>query len=116
VLTGAGFAGWGRFALGGTFEDHVADVLGLDPGLARELLDRVREGVDLDYDVHASAFLLATTRPSRWLMPTGARHKAIESFLKPIFSPSDNPAVALAYVGLRRTSVFTPCNVLVRDA
>ena len=39
----AGLAYWGRFALGDTFEAHVAETLGLEERVTRELADRVRQ-------------------------------------------------------------------------
>jgi hypothetical protein len=115
LLAGVGFVGWGRFALGGTFEDHVADVLGIDGAVAREILERLRDHRGLEYDARASAFLLATTEPSRSLMPSGVRRQALESFVIPLLEEADQPSFSLAYAGLRRTSVFAPCRGLVRS-
>jgi hypothetical protein len=115
LIAGAGFVGWGRFALGGTFEDHVADVLGLDGAVTREILERLRDNRGLEYNARASAFLLATTEPSRSLMPSGVRRQAVESFVLPFLEETDQPSFTLAYAGLRRTSVFAPCRVLVRS-
>lgn len=114
LVTAVGFVHWGRFAVGGTFEDHVADVLGVDGALAREMLERVRGHPDFDYEARASAFLLATTEPSRSVMPSGLRREIIEGFLTPLFVAAHEPSLALAFAGLRPTSAFTPCNVLVQ--
>jgi hypothetical protein len=115
AVIGVGFVGWGRFAVGGEFEDHVAEVLGIDGALARQLLERLRNDRGVDYDARASAFLLATTEPSRWVLPSGVRRQAIKSFVVPLLEVADQPSFSLAYTGLRETSVFTPCRVLVRS-
>jgi hypothetical protein len=115
AVIGVGFAGWGRFAVGGEFEDHVAEVLGIDGALARQLLERLRNDRGVEYDARASAFLLATTEPSRWVLPSGVRRQAIKSFVVPLLEVADQPSFSLAYTGLRETSVFTPCRVLVRS-
>jgi hypothetical protein len=114
AVIGVGFVGWGRFAVGGEFEDHVADVLAIDGGVARQLLERLRNDRGIEYDARASAFLLATTEPSRWVLPSGLRRQAIESFVVPLLEVADQPSFSLAYTGLRTTSFFTPCRVLVR--
>jgi hypothetical protein len=115
AVIGVGFAGWGRFAVGGEFEDHVAEVLSIDGALARQLLERLRNDRGVEYDARASAFLLATTEPSRWVLPSGVRRQAIKSFVVPLLEVADQPSFSLAYTGLRETSVFTPCRVLVRS-
>jgi hypothetical protein len=115
AVIGVGVVGWGRFAVGGEFEDHVAEVLAIDGALARELLERLRNDRGLEYDARASGFLLATTEPSRWLLPSGFRRQAIRSFVVPLLEVADQPSFSLAYTGLRETSVFTPCRVLVRS-
>jgi hypothetical protein len=115
AVIGVGFVGWGRFAVGGEFEDHVAEVLGIDGAVARQLLERLRSERGVDYDARASAFLLATTEPSRWMLPSRLRRQAIESFVVPLLEVADQPSFSLAYTGLRETSGFTPCRVLVRS-
>jgi hypothetical protein len=115
AVIAVGFVGWGRFAVGGEFEDHVAEVLAIDGAVARELLERLRSERGVEYDARASAFLVATTEPSRWLLPSGLRRQAIESFVVPLLEVADQPSFSLAYTGLRETSVFTPCRVLVRS-
>jgi hypothetical protein len=115
AVIGVGFVGWGRFVVGGEFEDHVAEVLAINGAVARQLLERLRNERGVEYDARASAFLLATTEPSRWLLPSGLRRQAIESFVLPLLEVADQPSFSLAYTGLRKTSVFTPCRVLVRS-
>ena len=115
AVIGVGFVGWGRFAVGGEFENHVAEVLDVNGAVARQLIERLRRQRGVDYDARASAFLLATTEPSRWLMPSALRRQAIESFVLPLLEVADQPSFSLAYTGLRETSVFTACRVLVRS-
>src|SRR3712207_6650738 len=81
AASAGGFALWGRYAVGGTFEQHVADQFGLPVRVASELLDTMRAELGVDYDARASAFLAATTSPSADVMPEGARRPAIEGFV-----------------------------------
>jgi hypothetical protein len=115
AIVGVGFVGWGRFAVGGEFEDHVAEVLAIDGAVARDLLERLRSERGIEYDARASAFLLATTEPSQWVLPSRLRGQAIRSFVVPLLEVADEPSFSLAYTGFRKTSVFTPCRVLVRS-
>jgi hypothetical protein len=114
LLAAAGVVRWGPFALGGTFEDHVAEVLGVDGALAREMLARARADLG-DYEARASAFVLATTTPSDLLMPSGLRREAMEAFVHPLLHPEEPNSPRLAYAGLRRTGEFAPCRGLVRS-
>jgi len=115
LIPAAVVVGWGRFALGGTFEDHVAHVLGVDGTLARVLLERLKGSLGVDYDARAAAFLLATTEPSRSVMPPGPRREAIEKFVLRLLDAPHGASLALAYAGLRPTSDFRRCAVLVRS-
>ena len=111
----AGLAYWGRFGLGGTFEDHVAETLGLDGRVTRELLETMREEFGVDYDARAAAFVAATTAPSRWVMPGGARREALESFVGSLFGLQQGYVTAFVYGGLRDAGSFRGCNGLVRS-
>jgi|SRR5215217_3776120 len=116
---GAGVAGvayWGRFALGDTFEDHVAATLGLDERVTRELLQTMRDELGLEYDARAAAFLAATTVPSRWVMLGGARREALESFVGPLFGLQQGYVTGFVYGGLRDAGSFRGCNGLVRSS
>ena len=106
----AGFGLWGRFALGGAFEEHVADQLGLDRRLTDAALRRMREEVE-DYEVRATGFLLATRAPSSLALPSSVRREAIDGFVSPMFGLSEFIVMPLAYAGIR-DSVEVGCNVL----
>lgn len=110
----AGLAYWGRFSLGDTFEDHVAETLGLDERVTRELLATMRDEHGLDYDARAAAFVAATTAPTRWLMPGAARQEALESFVGPLFGLQQGYVTPFVYAGLRDSGSFRGCNGLVR--
>jgi hypothetical protein len=118
---GAGTAGvvfgfWGRFALGGTFEDHVAEQLAIDRGVAREMLAAMRDEVGFgEYEARATGFLVATTSPSSFVAPRSARRSAVDAFLGPLFAAAEGrPAAELAYAGLRKSIADRPCSVLLR--
>jgi hypothetical protein len=113
---GAGGLGlYGRFAVGGEFEDHVARQLGIDGAFARDLLSTARDVLGPDYDARAAAFVVATTAPSRHLMPRGARAEAIEALIEPMFNVARYPGSAWAIAGLRPDNGFHPCAMLLRS-
>ncbi|MFL5872748.1 MAG: glycosyltransferase family 4 protein [Solirubrobacterales bacterium] len=94
------------------FEQLVADRLGIDTELARQLLARAREEYgDSKYDFHAAAFALAVRDPAAAVMPASARRKAVDGLLEPMLS---EPAANLAY-GRTGTDPGSPaCAGLVR--
>jgi glycosyltransferase involved in cell wall biosynthesis len=79
------------------FEQLVADRLGIDSKLAKQLLARAREEYgDAEYDARAAAFALAVRDPVAAVMPEGARRKAVDGLLEPMLSePASNLAYAL---------------------
>jgi hypothetical protein len=104
-------AGYGRFALGDTFEHHFAGVLGIELEPARQLLAIARERMgDRDYDVRAAAFLAATTLPGEVLVPESARREAVDSLLLPMIKQSTENYVA---IGLQDTTA-PACGGLLR--
>jgi hypothetical protein len=111
----AGLAYWGRFALGDTFEAHVAETLGLEEQVTRELLETMREELGLEYDARAASFVAATTAPTRWVMPGGARREALESFVGQLFGLQQGYVTPFVYGGLRESGSFRGCNGLVRS-
>lgn len=113
LLAGAGVVAasagwWGRYALGDTFEEHVAHVLGVDTGLATELLATLREHVN-DYDLRAAGFLFATTSPSQELTPRAAREEAIEAFIGPLVGMESELITPLAIGGRTHSGRYQPC-------
>lgn len=96
------------------FEQLVADRLGIDAELAKQLLARAREQYgDAKYDAHAAAFALAVRNPVSAVMPESARRKAVDGLLEPMLS---EPASNLAYT-LTGTDPGSPaCAGLVRRA
>jgi hypothetical protein len=117
---GAVFGLWGRYAIGGTFEEHVADVLGLEREVTDALLETLRADQGLDYNARAAAFLFATTSPARHVMPEGAKRDAIDSFVTPLFDIGNDELgldyglpMTYAYAGLQRNGDYQACAALV---
>jgi hypothetical protein len=92
--------GYGRFAVGDNFEEHVASTLGIPIDRARTLIDTARRGLTGtgDYEAVASAFVAATTFPGRQLLPRGTREHAIEIFLNEAMPHSASNLLYLGYV------------------
>ena len=111
VLAGTGW--WGRYALGDTFEHHVADVLGVDLKLASELTSSLRDEIG-DYESRAIAFLLATTSPSQDVMPADVRREAIEAFVGALVGMQSGLVTPFVLAGLRQSGRYVPCSVLTR--
>ena len=113
-VAAAGLAYFGRFAVGGVFEQHVAEVLGLERALADELLELLRAELGPDYDVRAAGFMMATTAPGRWVVPRGVRDEALEGFLGPLFGVQQGFVTPLVYGGLSEVRPLAGCGTLVR--
>ena len=101
VAIGAGAAGAALLAPyvslipGDEFEQLVADRLGIETGLATQLLERARlEYGEAGYDARAAAFSLAVRDPAALVLPDGLREHAISSMVEPMLSA---PAASLAY-------------------
>lgn len=110
LLAGAGL--WGRFALGDSFERHVAAQLGIDIDLTRRTLDIMRAELG-DYEVRAAGFLVATQGPVDGVLPEAVRREAVDAFVGPMFGIARGLTMPLAYAGLRETPAYQPCEVLV---
>lgn len=96
------------------FEQLVADRLGIDAKLAKQLLARAREQYgDAEYDARAAAFALAVRDPISAVMPESARRKAVDSLLEPMLS---QPASNLAYTTTGNDPGSPACAGLVRRA
>lgn len=107
-LGGAGL--YGRYALGDTFESHVADLIGLNTRVTGELLAGVREEQGTpDYDVRAAALLAATTFPGRLAMPREARREAVESFLGPLVDLDEGLLTPYVLAGIQQSGRSGPC-------
>ena len=113
-IAAVGVGYFGRFAVGGTFEQHVADVLGLERPAADRLLELLRAELGADYDVRAAAFMAATTAPGRWVVPSGLRREALQAFVGPLFGVEQGSVTALVYGGSSSARPVTGCGVLVR--
>lgn len=99
---------------GDEFEQLVASRLGIEPELARQLLERARaEYGDAEYDARAAAFALAVRDPVAIVMPEGARRKAIDGLLEPMLSA---PAANLAYAVTGSDPDSPACSGLVRPS
>ena len=61
IVASAGvLAGYGHFALGDDFEEHVAGVLGISTPLAKRLVEGSRHRLpDVEYRARAAAFTIA---------------------------------------------------------
>jgi hypothetical protein len=117
VLAGAGVllvgvaGAEGRFALGDTFESHVAETLGLPVPVTKDMLGALRAELDA-YDIRAAAFLQATTSPGKQLLPDSVRRKAIRGFIRPLFDIQAGFVMPQVYVGLKEDGRFSPCTAL----
>jgi hypothetical protein len=116
--TGAGGAAalaglyYGRFALGGEFEDHVASRLGIDRERATLMLDRARERLGgAEYDARSAAFLAATTFPGTLVPADGARRRAVEGLVGPMFAQRID---GLVYLGQLEQPPAGRCQGLLR--
>ena len=104
-------AGYGRFAVGDEFEEHVAGVLGISTVAAATLLAGARERLgDEDYRIHAASFLAATTFPGEQTLPASVRERAIERFVGNLLATQIDRLVGL---GLQ-TRLSGPCRGLLR--
>jgi hypothetical protein len=113
VIGGAAVVGgYGHFALGDDFEQHVAGVLGTSVPVATELLRLARQRLgDFDYRVKASQFLAVTTFPGSELSEIAGRSKGVREFVEFMISDSfDN----LIYLGIQRPSANVACAGLVK--
>jgi hypothetical protein len=113
LVLAAGAGSIGRYGLGDEFEEHVADTLGLDLPVTRELLATMREEVG-NYEVRASGFVVATTEPWKSLSPGGARREAVESFIGPLIDISQGFVTPYVYLAGRESGRFQACGVLSR--
>jgi len=103
---------YGRFALGGEFEDHVASTLGIDRERATLLLDRAREHLGgAEYDARSAAFLAATTFPGTLVPADGARRRAVEGLVGPMLNQRID---GLVYLGQLERPPPGRCQGLLR--
>lgn len=107
----AAAAGYGRYAVGDEFEEHVAGVLGISVASARSLLEHARGRLgDEKYRLHAAAFVTATTFPGETVLPESARRRAVQRFVGNLVADQRDGLVAL---GLQ-ISAPGPCQGLLR--
>jgi glycosyltransferase involved in cell wall biosynthesis len=95
------------------FEQLVAAKLGIDTTLAKQLLEGVRNRYgDAEYEARAAAFAFAVRDPAATVLPDSVRHKAISSFVEPMFS---RPAANLGYAITGTAAPYpAPCAGLVQ--
>lgn len=111
-MAAVGAVGYGRYAFGDEFEEHVASVIGLPLDHARDLTRQAQDRLgDLEYDRIASAFLFATTIPGKWVTPRGTRQRAVHSFLSEAVPDSRGNLVLL---GLKRGGPSEACGGLLQ--
>jgi hypothetical protein len=121
LLSGAGLAGgigivlYGQFIIGDNFESFVGKKLGIDAGLANDLLKAARDHYgEPQYDLHAAAFALAMRDPLAALVPQGAKDRAIDGLVLPMLG---SPSSRLAYAGYGAERARTAaCTGLVRQS
>jgi hypothetical protein len=112
VATGAVAGGYGRFAVGDEFDEHLASVLGIPVATAAALTaDAKQRTGGAAWQVRRAAFVAATTAPGRWVLPASTRQHARHSMVdKLIVTPADG----LDYLGLRPPAPGQACQGLVR--
>jgi hypothetical protein len=100
ALVGVVGIGYGRYALGDEFEEHVASTLGVSVDDARPLIETARQGLEGRgaYETRAATFLAATTFPGRQLLPRGTRERAVRVFLNEAMPHSASNLLYLGYV------------------
>lgn len=113
IVASAGvLAGYGHFALGDDFEEHVAGVLGISTPLAKRLLEGSRQRLpDVEYRARAAAFTIATTLPVSLLGIHPLRERAVGGFVRTLI---DTSADNLRYLGLQKDIESQACDGLVR--
>lgn len=112
AVAAASAAGYGRYAFGDEFEEHVASVIGLPLEHARDLTSRAKERLgDLEYDRIAAGFLFVTTAPGSWVTPRGTRERAVHAFLSECVP---DPRGNLVLLGLTRGGRTVACGGLLR--
>lgn len=110
VLLGVGY---GRFAVGDEFEEHVAGVLGTSTAVATRLTAAARKRLGgFEYDQVATRFLAVTTFPGSELAPGSIRDKAIRRLLTAMIAESTEN---LMYLGLRAPTDSLACSGLLRS-
>ncbi len=109
VLAGAGY---GRFAIGDEFEEHLAAVLGTSTAVATELTRAARRRLgDGEYDMMAAELLAVTTFPGDQVAPRRLRNRAVRRLLPSMISESHEN---LMYLGLREPTDSAACAGLLR--
>ena len=103
-------AGYGRYAIGDEFEQHVAGVLGTSTEAAKELLKGARERLGDEYDLMAAEFLAVTTLPIE-LAPSRTRRRAVRRLIPNLVSESREN---LIYLGIQTPVPPAACSGLVR--
>jgi hypothetical protein len=90
---------WGSLAWR-SVEHRLARLFAMDAGLAREMLAGARATSDGRLGLRCAAFLVATSRPWRYLLPRRIRERAIRGFVWWLFVWQDwEPRMGLAYAG-----------------
>jgi hypothetical protein len=100
ALVGMVGVGYGRYAVGDEFEEHVASTFGVSLDRARSLIDTARRGLTGrgEYEAVAAAFLASTTFPGRHLLPRGTREHAVRVFVNEAMPHSATNLLYLGYV------------------
>ena len=105
-------AGYGRFAVGDEFEEHVAGVLGTSPAVAKQLTAGARKRLGAgEYNQVAARFLAVTTFPGDSLAPGAVRDQAIRRLVTAMIAESTEN---LMYLGMRAPTDSLACTGLRR--
>jgi hypothetical protein len=104
--------GYGRYAIGDEFEEHLAGVIGVPVATASAMTRAAQTRFGgADWDLHAGAFVAATTWPGQWALPDSVRRKAIRSMVERLILDIGD---GIGYAGLRAFPAGRPCAGLVR--
>ncbi len=111
---GAAAVLYGPLAVGDGFEELVATRLGIDEGLATQLLERAREHYGTaEYDVRAAAFAFCFRGPTSAVAPESVKRSAATALVQPMFT---EPVANLAYAVRGRDPGQPACGGLLRPS
>jgi hypothetical protein len=111
VAAGVVGGGYGRYAIGDEFEEHLAGVIGV-PLATASAMTRAAQGRlgAAEWDLHCGAFVAASTWPGQWALPDSVRRKAIRSMVDRLIVDTGD---GLGYAGLRDFPSGRTCAGLV---
>jgi hypothetical protein len=112
LTAGAVGGGFGRFAVGDEFDEHLAGVLGVPVATAASLTAEAKARTGgLAWQLRRGAFVAATTAPGRWVLPASVREHALHAMIDQLLV---TPGDGLDYLGLRPPASGRACAGLIR--